>query len=217
MQRAWIWLIIALPMIVVIGFFTLMLTDPGQRETRRAPTRTSGEALIGGPFTLIDQTGQTVTEADFHGRAMLIYFGYTYCPDVCPFSLQIMAAALEQLEPEQRARIQPILITIDPQRDTVDQLAQYVASPAFPPDLAGLTGTPEQIADVAGAYRVAFRRSPGEDGQDDTGDDYLMDHSSIVYLMDFEGRFVDVFSHGSDPQTMAARLQEFLEEEGSSS
>tara|TARA_R110001606_G_scaffold84779_4_gene192658 strand:- start:1645 stop:2298 length:654 start_codon:yes stop_codon:yes gene_type:complete len=217
MQRAWIWLIIALPMIVVIGFFTLMLTDPGQREARRAPTRTSGEALIGGPFTLVDQTGQVVTEADFRGRAMLIYFGYTYCPDVCPFSLQIMAAALEQLEPEQRARIQPILITIDPQRDTVDQLAQYVASPAFPPDLAGLTGTPEQIADVAGAYRVAFRRSPGEDGQDDTGDDYLMDHSSIVYLMDFEGRFVDVFSHGSDPQTMAARLQEFLEEEGSSS
>ena len=212
MQRAWIWLIIALPMIVVIGFFTLMLNDPGQRETRHAATRTSGEALIGGPFTLVDQSGQTVTDADFHGRAMLIYFGYTYCPDVCPFSLQIMAAALEQLDPELRDRIQPILITIDPERDTVDQLSQYVASPAFPPDLIGLTGTPEQIAAVSGVYRVAFRRSEGE-----AEDDYLMDHSSIVYLMDSQGRFVDVFAHGSDPQTMAARLQEFLEEEGSSS
>lgn len=212
MQRAWIWLIIALPMVVVIGFFTLMLNDPGQRESRYAVTRTSGEALVGGPFTLVDQTGQTVTDADFHGRAMLIYFGYTYCPDVCPFSLQIMAAALDQLDPDVRARIQPILITIDPERDTVDQLAQYVTSPAFPSGLVGLTGTPEQIAAVAGAYRVAFRRSEGE-----AEDDYLMDHSSIVYLMDSQGRFVDVFAHGSDPQTMAGRLQEFLEEEGSSS
>ena len=212
MQRAWIWLIIALPLVVMVGFFTLMLTDPGQREARRAPTRTSGEALIGGPFTLVDQTGQTVTDADFHGRAMLIYFGYTYCPDVCPFSLQLMAAALDQLDPHARARIQPILITIDPQRDTVDQLAQYVTSPAFPSDLVGLTGTAEQITAVTGAYRIAFRRSEGE-----AEDDYLMDHSSIVYLMDSQGRFVDVFTHGSDPQIIAERLQEFLEEEGSSS
>ena len=212
MQRAWIWLIIALPMIVVIGFFTLMLSDTGQREERRAPTRTSGEALIGGPFTLVNQDGETVTDADFRGRAMLIYFGYTYCPDVCPFSLQIMAAALDQLEPELRQQIQPILITVDPERDTVEQLAQYVASPAFPSGLVGLTGTPEQVAAAAAAYRVAYRRSEGE-----AEDDYLMDHSSIVYLMDAEGRFVDVFSHGADPQTMAERLQEFLEEEGSSS
>ncbi|WP_339746101.1 SCO family protein [uncultured Maricaulis sp.] len=212
MKRAWIWLLIALPMVVVIGFFTLMLNDPGQRETRRAPTRTSGEALIGGPFTLVDQSGQTVTDADFHGRAMLIYFGYTYCPDVCPFSLQIMAAALDQLDPELRARIQPILITIDPERDTVEQLAQYVASPAFPDGLIGLTGTPEQIATVTTAYRVGFRRSDGE-----TADDYTVDHTSIIYLMDSEGRFVDVFAHGADPQAMADRLQEFLEEEGSSS
>ena len=86
MQRAWIWLIIALPMIVVIGFFTLMLTDPGQREARRAPTRTSGEALIGGPFTLVDQTGQTVTDVDFHGRAMLIYFG---CLAILPIGIVV--------------------------------------------------------------------------------------------------------------------------------
>ncbi len=212
MQRAWIWLIIALPLVVMVGFFTLMLTDPGQREVRHAQTRTSGEALIGGPFTLVDQSGQTVTDSDFHGRAMLIYFGYTYCPDVCPFSLQIMAAALDQLDQGIRDRIQPILITIDPQRDTVDQLAQYVASPAFPSDLIALTGTPEQIAAVTGAYRVAFRRSEGE-----AQDDYLMDHSSIIYLMDSQGRFVDVFAHGSAPQIIAARLQEFFEEEASSS
>lgn len=212
MKRAWIWLIIALPMVVVIGFFTLMLNDPGQRETRRAPTRTSGEALIGGAFTLVNQNGQTVTDADFLGRATLIYFGYTYCPDVCPFTLQIMAAALDQLDPDERAQIQPVLITIDPERDTVEQLAQYVTSPAFPDGLIGLTGTPEQIAVVTAAYRVAFRRSPGQ-----SDDDYLMDHTSIVYLMDSQGRFVDVFAHGADPQAMADRLKEFLEEEGSSS
>jgi protein SCO1/2 len=212
MQRAWIWLLIALPLIVVVSVITWKLNNPGPVETRRAPTRTSGEALIGGPFTLVDQSGQTVTEADFHGRAMLIYFGYTYCPDVCPFSLQIMAAALDQLDAEDRARIQPMLITIDPERDTVEQLAQYVTSPAFPTGLVGLTGTPEQIAEVTRVYRVAFRRSEGE-----AEDDYLMDHSSILYLMDSQGRFVDVFAHGSDPQTIATRLQEFLEEEGSSS
>lgn len=211
MQRRWIWLLIALPMVVVIGFFTLVLTTPRSSETRQAQTRVSGEALIGGAFTLTDETGATVTDADFRGRAMLVYFGYTYCPDVCPFSLQIMAAALDQLTDEERARIQPILITIDPERDTVEQLAQYVSSPAFPENLTGLTGTPEQIAVAASAYRVAYRRSEGEDESD-----YLVDHTSIIYLMDQQGRFVDVFAHGSDPQTMAARLKEFLEEDSAS-
>jgi protein SCO1/2 len=210
MPRSLIWLLIAAPATLMIVFFTLILTRPGAQEPRQAGVRISGEANIGGPFSLVDQTGATVTDADFRGKAMLIYFGYTYCPDICPASLQIMAAALDRLEPEERARIQPILITVDPERDTVDQLAQYVQSPAFPDDLVGLTGTEDQIAEVAGAYRVAYRRA-GE------GDDYLMDHTSIVYLMDSEGEFADVFTHGTDPAAMAARLQDFLEEEDASS
>jgi protein SCO1/2 len=212
MQRPWIWLLIAAPMVVVISFITLMLTDDGNRAPRSGAVRTSGEADIGGPFELVDHSGRTVTDADFGGRPMLIYFGYTYCPDVCPFSLQIMAAALDRLDPEQRERIQPILITVDPERDTVEHLAQYVASPAFPEGLTGLTGTADQIAAVTSAYRVVYRRAESE-----TASDYLMDHSSIIYLMGSDGRFVDIFTHGADPANVAARLQDFLEEEGSSS
>lgn len=210
MPRSLIWLLIAAPATLMIVFFALVLSRPGAEETRQAGVRISGEADIGGPFTLVDQTGTTVSDTDFRGKAMLIYFGYTYCPDICPASLQIMAAALDRLEPEERARIQPILISVDPGRDTVEQLARYVGSPAFPDDLVGLTGTEEQISEVARAYRVAYRRA-GE------GDDYLMDHTSIVYLMNSQGGFADVFTHGTDPAAMAARLQDFLEEEGASS
>lgn len=212
MPRPVIWLLIAAPAVLMIAFFTLMLTDDGGAPSRPAGVRVSGEADIGGPFTLVDHTGATVTEADFRGKAMLIYFGYTYCPDVCPASLQIMAAALDRLDPDTRSRVQPILITVDPQRDTVEQLAQYVTSPAFPDGLIGLTGSEEQVAEAARVYRVAYRRA-GEAGSED----YLMDHTSIVYLMDSEGEFADIFTHGTDPQAMADRLQDFLEEDGSSS
>ena len=107
MQRPWIWLLVAAPMVLMISFFFLMLTDTGDRQNRTAAVRVSGEALIGGPFNLVDHTGRDVTEADYHGRAMLIYFGYSYCPDVCPFSLQIMDAALGMLTQDERARFQP--------------------------------------------------------------------------------------------------------------
>lgn len=209
MPRPLIWLLIAAPATLMVVFFALVLTRPGTGAPQQAGVRVSGEANIGGPFSLVDHTGRPVTDADFRGKAMLIYFGYTYCPDICPFSLQVMAAALDRLEPEARARIQPLLITVDPERDTVEQLAQYVDSPAFPDNLIGLTGTEAQIAEAASAYRVVYRRA-GE------GDDYLMDHSSIVYLMGTDGAFVDVFTHGTDPAAMAARLQDFLEEEGAS-
>lgn len=207
MPRWLIWLLIVAPSVMIITFLTLMLNDQGQTVERRAAVRTSGEADIGGPFTLVDQTGATVTDEDFRGKAMLIYFGYTYCPDICPFSLQIMAGALDQLSADERAQIQPILITVDPERDTPEHLAQYVTSPAFPDNLVGLTGTPEQVAAVAREYRIVYQRAETDDAND-----YLMDHSSIVYLMDSQGEFVDIFTHGTDPQAMAARLQDFLEE-----
>ena len=117
MPRWLIWLLIVAPSVMIITFLTLMLSDQGQTVERRAAVRTSGEAAIGGPFTLVDQTGATVTDETFRGKAMLIYFGYTYCPDICPFSLQIMAGALDQLSAEERDRIQPILITVDGRDD----------------------------------------------------------------------------------------------------
>ena len=213
MQRPWVWILLAAPMVLVISFFVMMLTDSGERQIRSAPTRVSGEAAIGGPFTLVNHLGETVTDESFRGRAMLIYFGFTYCPDICPFSLQIMAAAMEQLTPEERARVQPLLITVDPRRDTVEQLAQYVDSPAFPENLMGLTGTEEQVREAAAQYRVVYRINDEDDPEN-----YLVDHSSIIYLMGSDGRFVDdVFAHGSDPASVASRLQQFLEEEDASS
>lgn len=207
--RAWVWILLAAPMVMVLTFITLMANESGDTVTRPSAVRVSGEAAIGGPFELVTHTGQTVTHEDFQGKPMLIYFGFTYCPDVCPFSLQIMARALEMMPEAERDRFQPMLITIDPERDTVENMALYVDSPAFPENLIGLTGTPEQIAAAAGAYRVAYRRS-GE------GDDYLMDHTSIIFFMDSEGRFVDIFPDDTPPAVIAARLQDFLEHNGAS-
>ncbi|OLF75347.1 photosynthetic protein synthase I [Maricaulis sp. W15] len=207
MPRSMLWLLIAAPTIVLIIVFSVLLSQGGERQERRAEVRTSGEALVGGPFELVDHTGATVTQDSYAGKAMLIYFGYTYCPDICPFSLQVMAAAMDQLDADERARIQPILITVDAERDTHEQMASYVSSPAFPDGLVGLTGNEDQIAAVARAYRVVYQRA-----EDDGSGDYLMDHSSIIYLMDNDGRFVDVFSSNIDPRDLAQRLQDFLED-----
>ncbi|MCC5997317.1 MAG: SCO family protein [Oceanicaulis sp.] len=208
-----VWLLpaIAIALAVLGAAVFLLIVPPGASAPgdapRPAPVRASGEAQIGGPFTLINHHGETVTEADFAGRPMLIYFGFTYCPDVCPASLQVMGAALEQLSPDERAQFQPILISVDPERDTPELLAQYVTAPAFPENLTGLTGTLEQVRNAARAYRVFFARV--ED--DGVSPDYTVDHSSIIYLMDREGRFVEVFPHATSPAVIAARLQAFLE------
>lgn len=173
-----------------------------------APMRVSGQAQIGGPFTLVNQDGDTVTDADFRGKAMLIYFGFTYCPDICPTSLQVMSAALDQLPADDRDAFQPLLISVDPERDTPELLAQYVDSPAFPEGLMGLTGSEEQVRAAARAYRVFYSRV--ED--DGVSTEYTVDHSSLIYLMGPDGSFVDVFPHNTTPDQMAARLQRFLQD-----
>lgn len=205
-----IWLIPLLAGVgaLVLVFGILMATDVRPQQ-RQGEVTSTGRADIGGPFTLVDHTGATVTEADFAGRPMLIYFGFTYCPDICPFSLQIMAAALEQLPEDQRAEFQPVLITIDPERDTPEQLSQYISSPAFPDTLVGLTGSAEQIAAVAGEYRIIYRRALEEGAPEDS---YTMDHTSLIYLMDRQGEFHSVYAHGTPPAQLAEGLQDFLEE-----
>ena len=169
--------------------------------------RTEGRSLlptIGGPFTLVDQTGKTVNNSDLQGRLLLIFFGYTFCPDVCPTSLTAMAEALDLLG-ARADDITPVFITVDPERDTPEQLAMYVEY--FHPRLVGLTGSPEQVAKAAKAYRVYYAKA-GEDGVD--ADDYLMDHTSITYLMDRDGTFRLHFSHGTDAETMAERIRGHL-------
>lgn len=159
-----------------------------------------GVALIGGPFALVDQNGQARTEKDFADRYMLIYFGYTFCPDVCPTALQVMSQALDRLDPKVAAKIVPIFITIDPGRDTAAQLASYVGN--FHPRLVGLTGTPEQVAAAARAYRVYYAKSKDNAG----AADYLMDHSSVVFLMGPGGTYLTHFTHSTPPDKMAESI-----------
>lgn len=160
----------------------------------------SGTALVGGPFTLTDQDGRKVTDKDFRGRYMLVFFGYTYCPDFCPTELQVMSVALENLGAKADA-IQPIFISFDPERDTPEVLKQYVSN--FHPRLVGLTGTQEEIAAAAKAYRVYYSKVPNSSAPDT----YLMDHSTITYLMDPQGKFLKHFSYSTDASALAKALE----------
>jgi protein SCO1/2 len=143
----------------------------------------AGGPVVGGPFTLTNGDGQTVTDRDFRGKYMLVYFGYTYCPDVCPTTLNALADALDRLGAK-ADRLQPLFVTVDPRRDTPAVIKQYTA--AFTPRIEGLTGTPAEIAAAAKEYHVYYaehRTGPGPN-------DYSMDHSSILYLMAPDGRFI---------------------------
>jgi cytochrome oxidase Cu insertion factor (SCO1/SenC/PrrC family) len=161
-----------------------------------------GKALIGGPFSLVDQDGKRVTEQDFRGKYMLVFFGYTYCPDVCPTELQVMMAALDQMGGAGKD-IVPVFVSVDPERDSPETIKAYVGN--FGPRLVGLTGTPEEIAAIAKAYRVYYAKGASKDG-----DDYLMDHSSIIYLMDPNGSFVKHFAYTTDAARLADNLKEAL-------
>ena len=163
----------------------------------------SGIAKIGGPFTLVDQNGQKRSDTDFRGTHMLVYFGYTYCPDVCPTALSDMGIALNELG-EKGAKIRPVFITVDPARDTPARLKDYVTN--FHRDLVGLTGPDDAIARVAKAYRVYYAKAK------DSGSaaDYLMDHSSIIYLIGPDGRYLTHFSHGTPAERMAATIRKHV-------
>lgn len=177
------------------------------RAMEAGPVRGSksvGTPTIGGAFTLVDHTGKTVTDADFKGDFSLVFFGYTYCPEVCPTALSTMADALDILG-DDAAKVRPLFFSVDPERDTPEQLAMYVRH--FDPRLIGLTGTPEQVAAAAQAYRVYYRKVE-EKGAD--ADEYLMDHTAIAYLMGPDGAFKVHFSQNVDAETMARRIKEFL-------
>jgi protein SCO1/2 len=150
---------------------------------------------IGGPFALIDHTGRQRTDADFRGKLLLVYFGFTSCPDVCPTDLQAIALALEQLGDIGEA-VQPLFITVDPERDTPEHLAEYV--PLFHPRLIGLSGDQASIRQAARAYRVYYAKVPTSDGSD-----YTVDHSDFIYLMDRAGQYVGFFPPGTPPDRIA--------------
>lgn len=195
-----LWLVLAVAVVVAAGLGWMRFAAP--RGASPPPGNLAG-ASIGGPFTLVNQDGQTVRDTDFAGRWRLIYFGYGFCPDVCPTDLALLGrglAAFEAQDAARGARVAPLFITIDPERDTPAVLKPFVA--AFHPRLVGLTGTPAQIGAVARAYGVYAKRM-------DTGDpeNYLMDHSAMVYLFDPAGKPVAFLPHqGLTPQAITALL-----------
>ncbi|AXO12946.1 SCO family protein [Thalassospira indica] len=174
-------------------------------------TNSSGAASIGGPFELVNQDGETVTQDDFKGKYMLTYFGYTFCPDVCPTELQVMGTALDMMPQGIADEITPVFFTVDPERDTVEAVAEYV--PYFHDRMVGLTGTVEQTTAAAKAFRVYYAKAIPEGEPEDT-DTYLMDHSSFVYLMDREGKFVRHFNYGTSPEDMAKGVTEAVKNNG---
>jgi cytochrome oxidase Cu insertion factor (SCO1/SenC/PrrC family) len=180
-----------------------LVPDVRERLLPSVGQRVTGKALIGGAFTLTDNTGKRVTDQDFHGKYTLVFFGFTSCPDICPAGLQLMAGALEKLGTKAQ-RITPIFISVDPQRDTPEKLAAYVKN--FDPRLVGLTGTPEEIAAVAKAYKVYYAKVPSKERPDD----YTMDHTSIMYVMDPKGEFVTHFTPSTSVDDMAAKLDKIV-------
>jgi protein SCO1/2 len=158
---------------------------------------------IGGPFTLEDGNGKPITDKDFRGKYMLVYFGYTFCPDVCPTTLNAVADAMDKLGPV-ASRVQPLFITIDPARDTPAVVKQYAA--AFGPKIVGLTGTAAEIAKVAKEYRVYYAEHRTGSGPND----YSMDHSSVLYLMDPNGGFLAPVRADLSGDEIAANLRKLM-------
>ncbi len=149
-------------------------------------------AQIGGPFQLIDQNGKIADQRLLLGKWTAVFFGYTYCPDVCPTTLQTLGSASELLGPKAK-NFQVVFVTVDPQRDTPSQLKDYLSSSSFPRGIVGLTGAPERIAKIAGEYKVYFQKNGNRSN-------YSVDHSSAIYLMNPRGSFDSVIQFGLTPQ-----------------
>lgn len=183
------------------GAAALIVTSSAQGPK----VETTGTALIGGPFTLVDQNGKTVTDRDFRGKYMLIFFGFTHCPDICPAELQVMSAALDALG-SKADEVVPVFVTLDPERDTSEVVGTYVKN--FGKNFVGLTGSPSAIANAAKDYRVTYSKFEykGKDGNYE----YSIDHSALVYLMDKDGQYLTHFTYGTPASKMTETMRSYL-------
>jgi len=188
--------------------FVDLLSQSSQRPERETGAPASSADELSGSFALTDQNGMHRTDTDFRGKYMLVFFGYTYCPDVCPTTLAVEAEALDKLGARANA-IAPIFITVDPKRDTPQKLKAYLSAfdarpPGSRPNFTGLTGSDEEIAEAAKGYRVYYRAHL--DGLNGNGADYSIDHSGDVYLMSPEGKFLAYYSQGIMADELASDL-----------
>ena len=189
---------------LIIASLALTACNPNEPVARSGPSIVvSGTADIGGPFTLVNQDGETVTEQDLLGRPTLTYFGFTYCPDICPTALQSIGAAMATVDPKGEY-FQTVLFSVDPERDTPELLKQYVSAPIFPKGLQGFTGTVEQVDAAKDAYKIYATKA-----EEDGSNDYLVDHVSLIYLFDKDGKFVEVFTHGTSVRDLMIVLDKY--------
>ena len=196
---------------LLAGLILLAIGSVSPSSFAQAPERSAAELMdavmwnrepIGGPFALTDQNGVRRTDEDFRGKLMLVYFGFTYCPDICPTDLQQMALAVDQLGPAGEM-VQPIFITVDPRRDTAEHLKGYM--PLFHPRFIGLTGDPASIRQAARAYRVYYEKIEREEKSD-----YTVDHSVFIYLMDRDGKYLGFFAPGTSANRLTNVIKEHL-------
>ncbi len=191
--RHWVLATIAgVAVVLAVGLGVALVTSPG------GSSRSSGVASIGGPFTLVDDNGATVTEKSLGGKPSAMYFGYTFCPDVCPTTLTDLTHWIQMLGPD-ADKLNYVFITVDPARDTPKVMHEYVSS--FDKRIRGFTGTPEEIAKIAKEYRVYYKKIPTSDGG------YVMDHSALIYLMAPDGKFVDVIAYQEADASALAKLR----------
>jgi len=203
MMRPVIWLLMG--WVALLPFWGKAFAHGPQVTSPSAPGISDAFPIsFGGPFSLIDQKGQQVTDKDFRGRFLLVFFGYTTCPDICPTNLQTMADALDKLGGA-GDRVQPVFISVDPDRDRPQVLADYVSN--FHPRLIGLTGSEQQVSAVARAYRIHRGKIKLPDMKDG---DYLVTHTPTTFLMGPDGKFLTLFPHDSDVGTMVKALGRYL-------
>ncbi|KQW81851.1 SCO family protein [Brevundimonas sp. Root1279] len=162
----------------------------------------TGEAKVGGPFQLVNQDGQTVDQSLLAGKWSVVFFGFTYCPDFCPGTLQMLEATKRELGP-QAENLQIVFVTVDPERDTPQALKDYLSADGFPQGVVGLTGTPQQVKAAADAYRAYYQKVG-------TGEDYTMNHSLTIYLMGPDGKFRSALTHDLGPQRGAQVIRNVM-------
>lgn len=204
-----VWIIVIGALLAYLWFEGSLFGDIDKGGVQSGVNPAIAGTTFGGPFELVDHTGKVVTDQSFPGKHLLLFFGYTWCPDICPTELLILGQAIDALG-DDGEQVVPLFITIDPERDTPETLAPYVAN--FHPRLIGLTGSLEQVAAAAKAYRIYYRRAP-EDADtlhEEKEDDYLMDHSVYIYLMSPDGVFLQHFVRGQGPEKIAEKVRSYL-------
>jgi len=187
---------------LALGLITMVVVG-GRQQAAQTTDAATGQPLVGGPFTLTNQDGQAVTEKILEGKWSLVFFGFTYCPDYCPTTLGVLNAVQERMG-DKAKDLQIVFISIDPERDTPQMLKDYLSSDGFPDGVIGLTGTPEQVAQVAKEYR-AFYQKVGE------GEGYTMNHGLTVYLMGPDGKFRSAVAHDLGPSRTVTLIENAME------